>query len=134
MIALAIAGGMLGLLTGSSTCVRSDEAALRRARPRRTRTRRPALDRRAQLARIGRRWSCTGSKRASYPDKLDALVATVARGDDLSYPWQARYHYRREATARAAFVLLPPLALGWRGGLAFDAPRARGGRVPGAAR
>lgn len=63
---------------------------------------------RQQVTRISKALDVYRLEQGELPEKLDALVDSglLAR-DDLRYPWQDRYYYRR--TTSEAFVLLPPL-------------------------
>ncbi|MBX7115679.1 MAG: DUF4388 domain-containing protein [Myxococcaceae bacterium] len=63
---------------------------------------------RQQVTRISKALDVYRLERGELPEKLDSLVESglLAR-DDLRYPWQDRYYYRR--TTSEAFVLLPPL-------------------------
>lgn len=63
---------------------------------------------RQQVTRISKALDLYLLEQGELPKELDALVDSglLAR-DDLRYPWQDRYYYRR--TAKESFVLLPPL-------------------------
>jgi hypothetical protein len=63
---------------------------------------------RAQLSRIQTALDVYQLEFGEFPTTLDALVEhALLQSEDLSYPWQSAYHYRRVAPHE--FVLLPPL-------------------------
>ncbi|MBX5482331.1 MAG: DUF4388 domain-containing protein [Myxococcaceae bacterium] len=62
---------------------------------------------RAQMARIHAALDVYRVERGELPEQLQALVeAGLLADNDIRYPWQEPYYYRR---TRDAFVLLPPL-------------------------
>ncbi|MBN1208571.1 MAG: DUF4388 domain-containing protein [Myxococcaceae bacterium] len=63
---------------------------------------------RAQVKRIESALEVFRLEKGELPDTLDALVeAGLLKPEELRYPWQEQYYYRRLAARE--FVLLPPL-------------------------
>jgi hypothetical protein len=63
---------------------------------------------RSQQARIEAALAVYQVEKGELPAALEMLVTSgLLRGDDLQYPWQEKYYYRR-LNARE-FILLPPL-------------------------